>query len=183
MSGIASQTYQYVQAVHGLPVKILDTRKTLPGWRHLEKYAVRAGGGQNHRLGLHDMVLIKDNHLAGWSAGGATHTIPAAIQTAQQSLPPGMLVEVEVDTLDQLRLALTAQPDMVLLDNMTCDELRAAVALRDTAAPQILLEASGGVNLDTVAAMARTGVDRISVGALTHSAPALDLALDWHRGS
>lgn len=175
LSGIASLTRQFVDAVRGYPVQILDTRKTTPGWRLLEKYAVRAGGGTNHRLGLFDGILIKDNHLAG--LGG---DIRRAIEAAR-SYPgnAGLPVEVEVDTLEQLEIALAAQADIVLLDNMSLEQLRAAVARRQTIAPHALLEASGGVNLHTVREIAATGVDRISVGALTHSAPALDIGLDY----
>ena len=182
LSGVATLTRQYVNAVSGTRAGIYDTRKTLPGWRALEKYAVAAGGGRNHRKGLHDMILIKDNHLAGWLAAGPDRGIAAAIRAARewemQRRSP-LQIEVEVDTLAQLEDALAGEPDMVLLDNMTLDELRQAVALRDARAPDIELEASGGVSLATVAAIAATGVERISVGALTHSAPALDLAFDW----
>ncbi len=171
LSGIATLTRRYVDAVAGLPCRILDTRKTLPGWRLLAKYAVRCGGGTNHRLGLHDGLLIKDNHLA--AAGLPMKEVIA--QARQAQLP----LEVEVDTLAQLEAALPARPDMVLLDNMTPDQLRTAVQRRNALAPGVLLEASGGVNLQTVRAIAETGVDRISVGALTHSAPALDIALDY----
>lgn len=179
LSGIASLTAQYVAAVAGTQAGIYDTRKTLPGWRSLEKYAVRTGGGGNHRVGLYDMVLIKDNHLAGWAASEQGKSIADAIRTVRDRCPPQMPIEVEVDDLDQLADALNGQPDMILLDNMTCPMLRQAVALRDARAPQIVLEASGGVSLATVAEIAATGVNRISVGALTHSAPALDLAFDW----
>ena len=181
LCGVATLTRRFVDAVAGTKAAIYDTRKTLPGWRELEKAAVRAGGGRNHRLGLYDMVLIKDNHLAGWLAGPGGRTIAAAVQTAREKCPPGMPVEVEVDTLEQLADALTAAPDIVLLDNMSPDLLRQAVALRDERAPGVELEASGGVSLSNVAEIARTGVERISVGALTHSPPALDLAFDWKR--
>ncbi|MFN0051168.1 MAG: carboxylating nicotinate-nucleotide diphosphorylase [Planctomycetales bacterium] len=179
LSGIASLTRKYVEAVAGTRAGIYDTRKTHPGWRVLEKYAVRVGGGRNHRIGLYDMVLIKDNHLAGWKLSSTGHTIAAAVQKARQSAPPGTPVEVEIDTLDQLPDALAGEPDIVLLDNMTCAELRQAVAFRQRLAPTVELEASGGVSLETVQAIAQTGVDRISAGALTHSAIALDLAFDW----
>lgn len=179
LSGIASLTRRYVTSVAGTRAGIYDTRKTLPGWRLLEKYAVRAGGGHNHRVGLYDMVLIKDNHLAGWKASGANHTIAGAVRRAREAAGPEIPVEVEVDTLEQLRDALAGHPQIVLLDNMNSERLREAVAIRDAAAPQVELEASGGVSLETVAEIARTGVERISVGALTHSAVALDLAFDW----
>jgi nicotinate-nucleotide pyrophosphorylase (carboxylating) len=179
LSGVATLTRRYVEAVAGTRAGIYDTRKTLPGWRVLQKYAVRAGGGHNHRQGLYDMVLIKDNHLAGWRAAATDCRIDAAVRTARAAAPAGMMIEVEVDTLEQLTDALAGPPDIVLLDNMTLDELRQAVAVRNERAPGVELEASGGVSLETVAAIAATGVDRISVGALTHSAPALDLAFDW----
>lgn len=184
LSGVATLTRRYVDAVAGTNARIYDTRKTTPGWRRLEKYAVRAGGGWNHRTGLYDAILIKDNHLAC----SASRLTPAAAVAAARAflvqslgagsaeLPP---IEVEVDTLDQLANVLPAAPDIVLLDNMSLAQLRSAVALRSQQAPQVVLEASGGVNLETVAGIAATGVDRISVGALTHSAPNFDLGLDW----
>lgn len=178
LSGIASLTRRYVDAVAGLRGQILDTRKTLPGWRLLAKYAVRCGGGHNHRLGLFDGILIKDNHLAAL-ATAEKQKIAEALRLAQAAAKPNLPVEIEVDTLDQLESALPCRPDIVLLDNMTCEQLRAAVRRRDESAPGVLLEASGGVNLGTVRGIAETGVDRISVGALTHSAPALDIALDY----
>jgi nicotinate-nucleotide pyrophosphorylase (carboxylating) len=161
-------------------VKILDTRKTTPGWRLLEKYAVRTGGGTNHRIGLYDMVLIKDNHLAAIrnAEGRTANEIKTAISLARERFP-NLRVEVEVESLEQLEQALAARPDVVLLDNMSTDQMREAVARRNSAAPRVQLEASGGVNLQTVRAIAETGVDRISVGALTHSAKALDIALDY----
>jgi nicotinate-nucleotide pyrophosphorylase (carboxylating) len=179
LSGVASLTRRFVAAIEGTRAQIYDTRKTLPGWRVLEKSAVRLGGGRNHRHGLYDMVLIKDNHLAGWLAAKNGRTIADAVRQAREQVGPAVPIEVEVDSLEQLRDALSGNPDLVLLDNMTCAQLREAVALRDAAAPNIELEASGGVTLETVADIARTGVERISVGALTHSAVALDLAFDW----
>ncbi|HKA07080.1 MAG TPA: carboxylating nicotinate-nucleotide diphosphorylase [Gemmataceae bacterium] len=180
LSGIATLTREYVNAVAGLPIKILDTRKTTPGWRLLEKYAVRTGGGTNHRIGLYDMVLIKDNHLAAIrnAEGRTANEIKTAISLARERFP-NLRVEVEVESLEQLDQALAARPDIVLLDNMSFDKMRDAVARRNSAAPKVQLEASGGVNLQTVRAIAETGVDRISVGALTHSAKALDIALDY----
>ncbi|MBY0527966.1 MAG: carboxylating nicotinate-nucleotide diphosphorylase [Gemmataceae bacterium] len=177
LSGVATQTRRYVDAVAGLPVQILDTRKTTPGWRLLEKYAVRCGGGYNHRVGLYDGVLIKDNHLAPF--GGAPDAVTRAVQAARAHVGTSVFVEVEVDTLVQLDAALACGPDIVLLDNMTLEQMREAVKRRNAAAPGVKLEASGGVNLETVRPIAETGVDRISVGALTHSAPALDIALDY----
>jgi nicotinate-nucleotide pyrophosphorylase (carboxylating) len=175
LSGVASLTRQYVEAVGGCRAKVLDTRKTTPGWRLLEKYAVRAGGGTNHRIGLYDGVLIKDNHLAG--IGG---DVRKAVEAAR-AFPgnAGLPIEVEVDTLEQLEFALAAKADIVLLDNMVPYQLRAAVSRRDEVSPETLLEASGGVNLTTIRGIAETGVDRISVGAITHSAPALDIGLDY----
>jgi nicotinate-nucleotide pyrophosphorylase (carboxylating) len=175
LSGIATLTGQFVEAVAGTKARILDTRKTLPGWRRLQKYAVRCGGGTNHRMGLYDGVLIKDNHLAAWTE---LSSIAGAIEAAKQKWP-SVPVELEVDSIDQFREALASSPDIVLLDNMPPAMMAEAVALRNGQAPRVLLEASGGVNLANVAEIARTGVDRISIGALTHSAPVLDLALDW----
>jgi nicotinate-nucleotide pyrophosphorylase (carboxylating) len=166
MSGIATLTRRYVDAVEGTRAVILDTRKTTPGLRDLEKQAVRCGGGTNHRFRLDDGVLIKDNHLR--VAGSIGDAVARARAT-------GLPVEVECDTLAQVGEALDAGADRILLDNMTTDELRAAVALNDGRAE---LEASGGVNLDSVRAIAETGVDFISVGALTHSARALDVSLE-----
>jgi nicotinate-nucleotide pyrophosphorylase (carboxylating) len=177
LSGIATLTRRYVEAVGGLPCKVLDTRKTLPGWRLLEKYAVRQGGGHNHRIGLYDGILIKDNHLA--ARGQSVRAVAEQAQAwrkQQQSLVP---LEVEVDTLEQLDEVLGCRPDIVLLDNMTPEQLREAVRRRNEKAPGVLLEASGGVTLANVRAIAESRVDRISVGALTHSAPALDIALDY----
>jgi nicotinate-nucleotide pyrophosphorylase (carboxylating) len=179
LSGVATQTALYVAAVHGTNAVILDTRKTTPGWRILEKYAVRCGGGHNHRMGLYDAVLIKDNHIA-WLAGG-TDPIGRAISAARSSAPAGTVVEVEVDTLDQLDRALECAPDIILVDNLGAESLAEAIRRRGARAPRVLLEASGGVTQATVGELARTGVDRISVGALTHSAPALDIGLDFDR--
>lgn len=170
MSGIASLTRRYVDAVAGTSAKIADTRKTTPGLRAFEKYAVRCGGGQNHRSGLFDAVLIKDNHIV--AAGGLT----AAIERARSAAGHMVKIEVEVDTLDQLDQVLRHKVDAVLLDNMTLAQLRDAVR---RVAGRCTTEASGGVSLDTVRAIAETGVDMISVGALTHSAPVLDLGLDF----
>lgn len=184
LSGIATLTRRYVDAVKGLSSWILDTRKTTPGWRLLEKYAVRHGGGHNHRLGLYDEILIKDNHLAALArplsppeVGGDPLT--EAVQLARQKHGTAVPLEIEVDTLAQLEIALKAKPDMILLDNMSLDDLRQAVRRRNEITPGVLLEASGGVTLETVRAIAETGMDRISVGALTHSAPALDIGLDY----
>jgi len=167
LSGIATLTRAFVDAVDGTGATILDTRKTHPGYRLLEKYAARMGGGQNHRMSLHDMMMVKDNHID--AAGGIT----AAVERARAGYPD-LLIEVEVSNLDELRETLVLEPDRILLDNMGLDEMRAAVEI---AAGRTPLEASGNVNLETVAAIAATGVDYISVGALTHSAPALDLSM------
>jgi nicotinate-nucleotide pyrophosphorylase (carboxylating) len=182
LSGVATLTRNYVQAVAGLPCRILDTRKTTPGWRLLEKYAVRCGGGHNHRLGLYDGILIKDNHLAALRE--KWHSEWDALRSALgNSRSTQVAVEIEVDNLAQLDEALRCHPQIVLLDNMGPDDMREAVRRRNTIAPEVLLEASGGVNLATVRAIAEAGVDRISVGALTHSAPALDIGLDYeHKG-
>lgn len=177
LSGVATLTRRYVDAVSGTGARILDTRKTLPGYRVLQKYAVRAGGGCNHRMGLFDGILIKDNHLAHWRQRG--DAIDAAVRYARQKRPASVPIEVEVDTLEQLQDALDGRPDIVLLDNMPPQTLRKAVAVRDETAPQVELEASGGVTLETVRAIAESGVERISVGGLTHSAAALDIAFDW----
>jgi nicotinate-nucleotide pyrophosphorylase (carboxylating) len=180
LSGIASLTAKFVGQVSGTKAVILDTRKTLPGWRVLAKYAVRAGGGTNHRMGLYDGVLIKDNHIASWSAQIGNSVLSESVRQARESAP-GVSIEIEVDTLRQLRDVLAGHPDIVLLDNMTTDELRQATQMRDEIATQVLLEASGGVTLETVRSIAETGVDRISVGALTHSAPNFDLGFDFYR--
>ena len=165
LSGVASLTAKFVAAVKGTKAVILDTRKTTPGWRLLEKYAVRMGGGQNHRIGLYDMVLIKDNHID--AAGGIT----AAVTAVQAAALP---IEVEVKNLDELCEALTLKVDRILLDNMNLQQMRQAVTVT---AGHVPLEASGNMALDRVAAGAATGIDYISVGALTHSAPALDLSM------
>jgi len=178
LSGIATLTRQYVDAVAGTRAKICDTRKTIPTLRGLAKYAVACGGGVSHRMGLHDAVLIKDNHIAHIDAVSLGEAMSTAVERARSLHPPPKFVQVEVDTLEQLEAVLSAGPDMVLLDNMPPDVLKQAVALRARVAGNVLLEASGGVNLKTVGAIAASGVDRISVGALTHSAPALDIGLD-----
>jgi nicotinate-nucleotide pyrophosphorylase (carboxylating) len=178
LSGIASLTAKYVEAIKGFPAQVLDTRKTTPGWRRLEKYAVWQGGGTNHRIGLYDGVLIKDNHLAGFPDPATA--VREAIRAARLNpITQGIPIEVEVDTLEQFDQALAAKPAIILLDNMTNDQLREAVRRRNLSDKSIQLEASGGVNLTTIRGIAETGVDRISVGALTHSAPALDIALDY----
>lgn len=178
LSGIASRTAEFVRRVQGTRAVILDTRKTLPGYRALQKYAVRCGGGVNHRMGLYDGVLIKDNHLAARGEQSCAAAVSEARKwTSERGLPSA--VEIEVDTLEQLRDALQARPEIVLLDNMPPPLLRQAVGIRDALSGATLLEASGGVNLRTVREIAESGVERISVGSLTHSAAALDLGFDW----
>jgi nicotinate-nucleotide pyrophosphorylase (carboxylating) len=181
LSGIATLTGRFVAAVAGTRAVILDTRKTTPGWRALEKYAVRCGGGRNHRLGLYDAVLIKDNHLAWLSQG--TESIGAALIATRACAPVGTVIEIEVDSLEQLDEALETRvsPDIILVDNFGPDALAEAVRRRDARNPRVLLEASGGVTLNSVQALACAGADRISVGALTHSAPALDIGLDFEE--
>jgi len=174
LSGVATITSQFVEAISGTGAKILDTRKTTPGWRRFEKYAVTCGGGQNHRFGLFDLILIKDNHLAALRHE-KPNAISAAVQRARARYPE-LKVEVEADTLEQVEQAVAARADIILLDNMSPALLRSAVEL---VAGRAKTEASGGVNLSTVRAIAETGVDFISVGALTHSARAVDIALDF----
>lgn len=174
LSGVATLTAQFVEAVKGTGALILDTRKTTPGWRRFEKYAVACGGGRNHRIGLFDMVLIKDNHLAALR-DAQPNAIAAAVRLARRKFPK-LRIEVEADRLAQVKQAVEAGADIILLDNMTPAQLRQAVK---HVAGRAKTEASGGVNLKTVRAIAKTGVDFISVGALTHSAPAVDLGLDF----
>lgn len=168
LSGVASHTAEYVHAVRGTRAKIVDTRKTLPGLREAQKYAVRVGGGHNHRMGLYDGILIKENHIA--AAGGVT----PALQRARELAPPGVFVQVEVETLEQLREALAADARMVLLDNMRLAQLRESVAIN---AGRAELEVSGGVELSSVRELAETGVDRISIGKLTKDVLAVDFSM------
>ena len=174
LCGVATLTAQFVDAVKGTRAQILDTRKTTPGWRHFEKYAVACGGGRNHRIGLHDLVLIKDNHLATLR-DLKPNPIAAGVRLARKRYPQ-LQVEVEADTLKQVEQAAAARADIILLDNLSPTVLRRAVKL---VAGRAQTEASGGVNLKTVRAIARSGVDFISVGALTHSARAVDIGLDF----
>ena len=169
LSGIATETSHWVSAVSGTQCKVRDTRKTTPGYRLLEKYAVRMGGGTNHRISLSDAALIKDNHIA---AAGGTSQAFSAVRSAFPNAP----IEIEVDTLDQLREILPLKPDLILLDNMSPDQCREAVAL---VAGTTKLEASGGITLESAKAYAESGVDFIAIGALTHSAPTLDIGLDF----
>jgi len=181
LSGIATKTAQFVEAVQGTRAKIYDTRKTTPGWRELEKYAVRCGGGCNHRQGLYDAVLIKDNHLVNLAPGNLKARLEAVILQIQKGSANPDFIEVEADTLDQLEAILQVNGvDMVLLDNMPPANLSEAVSLRDRicSGREVELEASGGITLETVRAIAETGVDRISVGVLTHSVRSLDIGLD-----
>ena len=173
LSGIASLTSLYVERLAGLPTRLIDTRKTTPGLRLLEKYAVRAGGGHNHRYNLADAVLLKDNHLAALQQAGLD--LSAAIRSVKDSVPHTVKVEVEITSLDQLDDVLASGADGVLLDNMSVDEMRESV---ERIGDRAFTECSGNVTLETVRAKAETGVDLISVGALTHSAPALDLSLN-----
>jgi nicotinate-nucleotide pyrophosphorylase (carboxylating) len=169
MSGIATLTRRYVDAVAGTKARILDTRKTVPGLRVLDKYAVRMGGGYNHRFGLYDGVILKDNHIR--AAGG----VGQAVERLRQTLPPGFKIEVEVGSLAEVEAALKARAEIVMLDNMSTQQMAEAVRL---IAGRALVEASGGITLETVRAVAASGVDFISVGALTHSPPALDISLE-----
>ena len=166
--GVATTTSRYVEAVRGTRAKILDTRKTLPGLRVAQKYAVVTGGGVNYRMGLHDAVLIKENHIA--AAGG----IAAAMQAALSSAPPGVWIQIEVENFDQLRMAINAGAKLILLDNMNSAQMREAVAI---AAGRAELEASGGITLENVREIAETGVDRISIGSLTKDVKAIDLSM------
>jgi nicotinate-nucleotide pyrophosphorylase (carboxylating) len=170
LSGIATETRRYVEAVRGTTARITDTRKTLPGWRELQRYAVRSGGGYNHRIGLDGGILIKDNHLA------MTGSVHAAVQEARLAVPMLMRIEVECDTLAQVEEAIAAGADMLLLDNMPPDMLAQAVAKAKAA--RVLTEASGNVTLEAVRAIAETGVDAISIGRLTHSVRAVDIGMD-----
>lgn len=174
LSGVATETARFVEAVSHTKVKILDTRKTTPGWRRLEKYAVACGGGTNHRIGLFDLIMIKDNHLAALR-DAEPNPVAAAVQRSREKYPD-LKVEVEADHLGQVEQAVAAGADIILLDNMSLDDLRAAVQIVDGRAQT---EASGGVTLDTVAGIAETGVDFISVGAITHSVRAVDIGLDF----
>lgn len=175
MSGIATRTRSYVDALEGLATKLVDTRKTTPGHRLLEKYAVRVGGGSNHRFGLYDAVMIKDNHIKG--AGGIT----AAVERARAAIPHTMTIEVETENLDQVQEALQAGADIIMLDNMHPDRMREAVALIQEQSPHVKVEASGNVSLKTIRGIAESGVDVISVGRLTYSFESLDISLDLNE--
>lgn len=168
LSGVATTTSKYVKAVSAYKAKVVDTRKTTPGWRALEKYAVRVGGASNHRFGLYDAVLIKNNHIA------VTGSISDAIEKARKHIPHTMKIEVETENLDQVQEAIKAKADIIMLDNMSLDMMSDAVKLVDGKA---LVEASGGIRLENIASVAETGVDLISIGALTHSAMSLDISM------
>lgn len=172
LSGIATRTNEFVKALGGLPVRLVDTRKTTPGHRMLEKYAVRVGGGYNHRFGLYDAVMIKDNHIKG--AGG----IDLAVRAARDGIPHTMKIEVEVESYDQLEQAIASGADIILLDNMDNKRMTEAVKRIRKAAPHVFIEASGNVTLETVHSIAQTGVDAISAGRLTYSVQSLDISLD-----
>lgn len=175
MSGIATKTAEFVRELEGLPVRLVDTRKTTPGHRLLEKYAVRAGGGHNHRLGLSDAVMIKDNHIK--AAGG----IRRAVEAARAAIPHTMKIEVEAETLEQVQEAIDAGADIIMLDNMPIPMMEEAVRLIRSRASHVVIEASGGVTIETVRRIAQTGVDVISVGGLTHSVRSLDISLDLNE--
>lgn len=184
MSGVATMTREYVEAAHGVnpDVAVMDTRKTIPGWRELDKYAVRCGGGTNHRAGLHDAILIKDNHLAGVAAERLGATLFEMLNRAGELPVKPKFVEVEVDDLGQFdQVCRVLGVDIVLLDNFGIADLGRAVEMRDSLGlrGRLALEASGGVTLETIGEIAGSGVDRISVGAITHSAAALDIGLDF----
>jgi nicotinate-nucleotide pyrophosphorylase (carboxylating) len=171
LSGVATLTSQFVERAKGLPVRILDTRKTMPGMRNWEKEAVRHGGGNNHRRGLYDMYLVKENHIA--AAGGLREALEKTMDHRKKT---GVKVEVEVRSLSELKTVLPFKPDYILLDNFSAARLRKAVVLAKSASRKSILEASGNINLKNIKIISSTGVDRISIGALTHSAPALDLS-------
>ena len=190
LSGISTLTNSFVEEVKNTKAEILDTRKTTPTLRRLEKYAVKVGGGSNHRVGLYDQVLIKDNHLAVIMHDPSiiktqSEAIKLALESAKKHAPKNKKIEIEVDSLDMLRTALNYNPDIIMLDNMSIDDISEAVKIRDAhrisvgdVGFKVLLEVSGGINIETVASIAQTGVDRISIGALTHSALAVDISLE-----
>lgn len=175
LSGIATRTREFVDVLDGLPTRLVDTRKTTPGHRMLEKYAVRVGGGHNHRFGLYDAVMIKDNHIKG--AGGITQAVAAA----RSQIPHTMKIEVEVEGFAQLEEAMAADADIIMLDNMKPSDMSQAVGILKANKPHILVEASGNVNLSTIRGIAETGVNVISVGRLTYSVQALDISLDLNE--
>ncbi|MBR6802756.1 MAG: carboxylating nicotinate-nucleotide diphosphorylase [Kiritimatiellae bacterium] len=177
MCGTATLTHQFVEAVKPYNCMVLDTRKTTPCLRVFEKFAVRCGGGTNHRFGLYDRVLMKDNHRHLWAGGDPTR-LDLAVEAARKAYPL-LAVEIEVESIEELKSALKAEPEWIMLDNMSCEMMRECVAITRATTSVTKLEASGGINLKTANAIAATGVDALSVGALTHSAPSIDLALEW----
>jgi len=178
LSGIATLTRRFVEAVGADTPAIMDTRKTTPCWRDIEKYAVRVGGGVNHRMGLYDMALLKDNHLKLKAIGGNAAALKEAVEKIRTAYPT-VKVEIEADTIETVRAAIDAGADIVMLDNMSVEQMKEAVALAaQSGGNRPLIEASGGITLDNIGEVAQTGVDRISIGALTHSAPALDISLE-----
>jgi nicotinate-nucleotide pyrophosphorylase (carboxylating) len=179
LSGVATQTQRFVRRIEGTGARIYDTRKTTPGLRLLEKYAVACGGGTNHRIGLFDAVLVKDNHIAGVAPKDLPAFLAPMTRTSRAESPK-RIIEIEVESLEQFREILKVDCDVILLDNMDCPKMTLAVEMRDRAGKKgvVELEASGGVTLETVRSIALTGVERISVGAITHSASALDIAMD-----
>ena len=190
LSGISTLTSVFVEEISSTKAKILDTRKTTPTLRRLEKYAVKIGGGYNHRVGLYDQVLIKDNHIAAIMAEPSiikteSEAVKIALESAKQNAGKDKKIEIEVDSLDVLKIALDYNPDIIMLDNMSIEDIKEAVKIRDAhrisvgdVGFKVLLEVSGGVNIQKVASIAQAGVDRISIGALTHSAPAVDISLE-----
>ena len=189
LSGVATTTRQLVEIIQETPCRIYDTRKTVPGWRLLDKYAVHCGGGFSHRVGLYDAILIKDNHLSAIRENGLSpaDAVRKAREFVFQTFPISraeqMVVEIEVDSLSQLADVLPSAPDIVLLDNMSCEELGRAVTLRESKAPDVILEASGGITRENITEIARSGVDRISTGVPTHTSSWLDVGLDWDTSS
>ena len=177
MCGTATLTHRFVEAVKPYDCQVLDTRKTTPGLRVFEKFAVLCGGGTNHRFGLYDRILMKDNHRRLW-AGGDPNRLDLAVEAARKAYPL-LAVEIEVESIAELESALRAEPEWIMLDNMTCDLMRECVRIVRASGKKTRLEASGGITLETANAIASTGVDALSVGALTHSAPSVDLALEW----
>jgi len=179
LSGIATLTRRFVEAVEGTRARIYDTRKTTPLWRDLEKYAVRLGGGFNHRMSLEEAVLVKDNHIKAALAGKPRQTLRELLRSIRAGAPPGTLIEVEVDDLGLLEVVLQAPPDIIMLDNMNIEQIRRAVEIiRASKSSGVQIEASGRITLENVREVAACGVDRIAVGAITHSAPALDISLE-----
>lgn len=177
MCGTATLTHRFVEAVKPYDCQVLDTRKTTPCLRVFEKFAVLCGGGTNHRFGLYDRILMKDNHRRLW-AGGDPNRLDLAVEAARKAYPL-LAVEIEVESIAELESALRAEPEWIMLDNMTCDLMRECVRIVRASGKKTRLEASGGITLETANAIASTGVDALSVGALTHSAPSVDLALEW----